>query len=109
MVSMDANETFLRVVVPKVLRKTADILEKGGQPCELTEDEARVSYKTLAEGLNNKPMSQETASAELGVSPSTFRNLIRAGRIPPGKKVRGFKELRWYRADLKRYLKKIAK
>lgn len=103
---MTADEKFLRIIVPKVLRKVADILEKGGQPCEMDDDEVRTSYSALAHGLNNKGMTKEQACSYLNMSRSKFDSLVREGVLPRGKKVQGMSELRWYRADLKRACKK---
>ena len=46
------------------------------------------------------PMSKYQAYRYLNISRATFDNLVRAGKIPHGKKVQGFKELRWDKKDL---------
>lgn len=46
------------------------------------------------------PMSKYQAYRYLNISRATFDNLVRAGKIPRGKKVQGFKELRWCKKDL---------
>lgn len=46
--------------------------------------------------LSHTPLSKDQACSHLNMSRSKFDELIREGKIPPGKKVRGFKELRWY-------------
>lgn len=40
------------------------------------------------------------------MSRATFDNLVRDGKLPKGKKVPGFKELMWYKRDLRKYLNK---
>ena len=47
------------------------------------------------------PMSKYQAYTYLGISRATFDNLVSAGKLPPGKKVPGFKEKAWYKKDLK--------
>ena len=34
------------------------------------------------------------------IGKSKFDELVRSGKIPKGRKIRGFKELRWYRDEL---------
>jgi len=48
------------------------------------------------------PMSKYQAYTYLGISRAQFDNLVREGKLPRGKKVPGFKELRWYKKDLKK-------
>lgn len=51
------------------------------------------------------PMSKYQAYTYLNISRATFDNLVRTGKIPRGKKIAGFKELAWYKKDLKKLLK----
>ena len=51
------------------------------------------------------PMSKYQAYTYLNISRATFDNLVREGKIPRGKKMAGFKELCWYKKDLKKLLK----
>ena len=46
-------------------------------------------------------LSKVQAYTYLGISRAKFDNLVRESKIPKGKKVQGFKELRWYKKDLK--------
>lgn len=52
------------------------------------------------------PMSKYQAYTYLNISRATFDNLVRDGKLPPGKKIVGFKELVWYKKDLIRVKKK---
>ena len=47
------------------------------------------------------PMSKYQACLYLNMSRAKFDTLVRQGKIPRGKKVPGFRELRWYKKDLK--------
>lgn len=80
-----------------MLRETADKIEVGN--CELTDSEAM----DIMSVLGHQAMSKEDACIYLGISRSTFDGLIREGVYPKGKKVRGFKELRWYKDELDRH------
>lgn len=51
-------------------------------------------------------LSKYQAYTFLGISRASFDNLVKSGSIPKGKKVIGFKELRWYKKDLQNYIKK---
>lgn len=45
-------------------------------------------------------MSKEQARVYLGISRSQFDKLVTLGRLPRGRKVRGFTNLVWFRRDL---------
>lgn len=49
-------------------------------------------------------MSKIQCCDYLGVSRSTFDNLVHLGQIPKGIKQEGFKELSWNKTDLDLYL-----
>ena len=49
-------------------------------------------------------MSKTQAADYIGVCRATFDNYVRDGFIPKGKKIDGFKELRWYKRDLDVFL-----
>lgn len=49
----------------------------------------------------DEPLSKYQAYTYLNISRAKFDNLVREGRLPKGQKVPGFKELRWYKRDLK--------
>lgn len=45
-------------------------------------------------------LSKYQSCKYLGISRSTFDNYVREGKIPPGRKQQGFKEIFWYKKDL---------
>lgn len=103
---MRLPKSFYRTILPKILRDTANILEKGGQPCNLTEDE----LDDVWDGLNNQPVSKEVACAELlHISRSTFNARIAAGVYPEGRHSRNGKGKYWYKQDLIRAEKRRVK
>lgn len=87
----------LKHIIAKALREVADKIDSG--TCELTESEAMDIMKVVA----HESMSKDQACTYLNISPSKFGDLIRQNKLPKGKKVRGFKELRWYLDELDRY------
>lgn len=90
-------------LVTKLLRKKADDLDAGNS--ELSESEAMDIMGVLC----HRSMSSAQACAYLNTSPSNFRKLIRTKQMPKGRKVVGYKELRWYEDELAECAKKIKK
>lgn len=66
--------------------------------CELTQEEAL----KILEAVANEPLSKEDACIYLNISRSKFDELVNKGLLPKGKKRRGFKELVFYKEDLRR-------
>jgi len=79
----------------KILRDCADKIDAGNS--EIDEEQALKVMSIIA----HEPVSMEVASQELNMSRTKFNNLIDAGKLPKGKKVRGWKEKRWYLDELK--------
>ena len=88
-------------LVVKTLRETADLLDAGNS--ELSESEAM----DIMEVLCHRAMSKAQACEYLNISPSHFGDLIRTKQMTKGRKVVGYKELRWYRDELDECSKKI--
>lgn len=85
----------LKKLVTKLLRETADKIDSG--TCELSETEAI----DILGVLSHQVMSKEDACIYLNMSRSKFDELVREGRLPRGRKRRGFKELCWFKDELK--------
>ena len=94
--------SLIKLVV-KTLRKTADNLDAGNS--ELSESEAMDIMGVLC----HRSMSKAQACEYLNVSPSYFGDLIRSRQMPKGRKVVGYKELRWYQDELDDCAKRIKK
>ena len=86
--------TFLKKIVTKLLRETADKIDSGN--CELNEEQAM----DIMSVLGHEVMSKDEACSYLNLSRSRFDDLVREGTIPKGRKRRGFKELFWYKDEL---------
>ena len=89
----------LRKIIIKMLRETADKIESGN--CELSESEAM----DIMSVLGHQVMSKEDACIYMNLSRSRFDDLVREGRLPKGRKRRGFKELVFYKDELDYCLK----
>lgn len=88
----------LSKLIVKLLRETADKIDSGN--CELTESEAM----DIMSVLSHQAMSKDEACSYLNISRSKFDDLVKIGKLPKGKKVRGFKELRFYKDELNKYI-----
>lgn len=90
--------------IKKLLLGIVDDIDAGNSNIE--ENDAIFIAKTLKEmSRNDIPMSKYQAYTYLNISRASFDNLVREGKIPKGQKVQGFKELRWYKKDLKKLRK----
>lgn len=85
----------LKKLLTKLLRDTANKIDAG--TCELSEEEAT----QMLEVLSHTALSKEQACIYLNMSRSRFDDLVRQGKLPKGKKRVGFKELFWYKDELK--------
>lgn len=88
---MNAN---LVKVFSKLLRDTADKLDAG--TCEIGEDQAM----DVISMLSHQPLSKDQACTYLNISRSKFDELVKEGKLPKGRKRRGFKELLWFQDEL---------
>lgn len=76
------------------MRETADKIDSGN--CELSESEAM----DIMGILSHQVMSKEDACIYMNMSRSKFDDLVREGKLPKGRKRRGFKELVFYKDEL---------
>ena len=84
-----------------LLRQCANDLENDS--CLLTEQEISNSIDYIGKLVHDDTMSKAQACSYLKISRSSFDNLVRIGVLPRGKKVMGFKELRFYKSDLDKF------
>ena len=86
--------------IRRLLLGIVDDIDAGNS--NIDEEEALQIAKVLKEtSRKDVPMSKYQAYTYLNISRATFDNLVREGKIPKGKKVPGFKELQWYKKDLR--------
>ena len=91
--------------IKSLLLGIVDDIDAGNS--NITEEDAAQIVKALrAYSRKDAPMSKYQAYTYLGISRATFDNYVRAGKIPPGRKVQGFRELQWRKKDLAAVKKK---
>lgn len=81
-------------ILVKELRNAADKLEK--KTCVIDMSTAEDIINMLA----HVPLSKEEACDFLNVSRATFDNYVGLGKLPKGRKIKGKKELVWYKDEL---------
>lgn len=87
--------------IKEILLKIVDDIDAGNTDAD--EEELIGIAKVLKEAVRKDvPMSKYQAYTYLNISRATFDNMVRAGKIPRGKKVQGFRELQWFKRDLKK-------
>lgn len=86
--------------VSKTLREIADKIDSGS--CELEEEQAM----DIMSCIGHEAMSKDSACSYLNISRSKFDSLVADGKLPKGKKRRGFKELVWFKDELSDVLNK---
>ena len=95
-------------IITKLL---VDIIDRiDARNTNITEEEGLEIIKYLNK-FNDKDegISKYTACQYLNISRATFDNLVAEGKLPKGKHVQGFKELRWYKKDLDDYVRRNKK
>lgn len=99
-----SQREMLQAIKTQLLRIVDDI-DAGNS--NIDEEEAVKIVKAMKEySRKDIAMSKYQAYSYLNISRATFDGLVRSGVIPKGKKVAGFKELRWYKKDLDKIKKK---
>ena len=90
-------------IIRMLLQKFIDDIDTGNSNI-CYEDQSKIL--SLLSNIANKDqrMSKLQSAEYLGVSRSTFDNLVKDGFIPKGRKQDGFKELSWSKIDLDLYL-----
>lgn len=92
-------------IIKELLVRIIDDIDAGNS--DMTEEEeiqvARFLNKTLRK---DRPLNKYQAYTYLNISRAKFDNMVREGLIPRGRKVEGSRELRWYKKDLPKLVKK---
>lgn len=95
-------------IIKKLLLRIIDDIDAGNS--NMTEEEALKTIEMLRDySQKGEGMSKYSACQYLNISRATFDNLVKEGKLPKGKHVIGFKELRFYKKDLDLCIDKIHK
>ena len=90
---------MLQAIKKLLLGIVADI-DAGNS--NIDEEEAILIAKVLKSMRKDNPMSKYQAYTYLNMSRAKFDGLVREGKLPKGRKIPGWKELVWYKKDLKK-------
>ena len=86
-------------ILKYALQQIIESIDNGN--CEMSEEEIKEAVDYLSMLCRKDGMiSKYQAMKYLNVSRATFDNYVRAGKIPKGRHVQGFKELFWIKKDL---------
>ncbi len=70
---------------------------------ELTEEEAMDVMRIIV----HEPIGREEVCKEMNINNNKFYDLLALNKIPKGRKRRSFKELYWYRDEIKDAINKL--
>lgn len=91
-------------VIKSLLQKIISDIDAGNS--NITEDEAMEMVKVIKSYTDKTVrLSKYQACKKLNMSRAAFDSLVRAGAIPRGQKVAGFKELFWEERTLDEVIK----
>lgn len=93
----------MKRIIRKLLQELIDDLDAGNT--NINEEEAIKIANVLSEFRKDEGISKYSACEYLNISRATFDNYVREGKIPKGKHEIGFKELRWYKKDLDKFIR----
>lgn len=86
---------FIQKQLAKLLKEYSDKLLNG--TCEINEEQMSIIMNLLG----HEPVSKDVACDLLHLNRSKFEKLVRLNILPKGRKRKGFKELVWYKDELK--------
>lgn len=89
-------------LIKSILKQFIDDIDSGNSNINEQQQEELLN---LLQKFNQKELSKIEAANYIGVCRATFDNYIDRGWIPKGQKRQGFKELRWNKSDLDKFLK----
>lgn len=91
-------------LIKKLFLSIVDDIDAGNT--NLSEDECIKIINLVKEYADNDvEMSKYQACVYLNIRRAQFDNLVREGKLPKGKKIAGFKELRWSKKELDEFNK----
>lgn len=90
----------IKRLVANLLHKIANDIDSGN--CELEEEQAM----DIMSCIGHEVLSKDSACSYLNISRSKFDSLVAEGKLPKGKKRRGFKELVFYKDEISDALNK---
>ena len=89
--------------IKEILNQIIDNIDAGNSNID-ENDEQHIIDCLRKYTHKDEGMSKYSACQYLNISRAKFDNMVRQGLLPKGKKVIGFKEKRWYKKDLDRFI-----
>lgn len=99
---------ILLKTIRALLQKAIQDIDSGNSNLDEASCEEIIAFLTKYT-RQDQPMSKYQAYTYLNMSRAKFDNLVAEDKLPHGKKAAGFKELMWYKKDLKKYINAIQK
>ena len=91
-------------IIRNILQKFIDDIDANNTNLNYEQQCSIIRILSNVDIGQENEMNKTQAADYIGVSRATFDNYVRDGFIPKGKKIEGFKELRWYKSDLDLFL-----
>lgn len=91
------------ITIKTILKQIIDNIDTGNSNIN-EEDEVHIIDCLRKYTHKDEGMSKYSACQYLNICRAKFDNMVRQGLLPKGKKVIGFKEKRWYKKDLDRFI-----
>lgn len=92
-------------VIRKMLVCLIEDIDAGNS--NLSEEDCLKVIGVIKEYANTDiEFSKYQAYTYLNVGRATFDNMVREGKLPRGKRVAGFKELRWSKREIDEYVRR---
>lgn len=91
-------------IIRNILQKFIDDINADNSNLNYEQQCSIIRILSNVDTGQENEMNKTQAADYIGVSRATFDNYVRDGFIPKGKKIEGFKELRWYKSDLDLFL-----
>lgn len=89
--------------IKNILTQIIDNIDAGNSNID-ENDEQHIIDCLIKYTAKDEGMSKYGACQYLNISRAKFDNMVRQGLLPKGKKIIGFKEKRWYKKDLDRFI-----
>ena len=95
-------------VIRAILSCLIDDIDAGNS--NLSEEECIKIINVMKEYVNKDvEFSKYQAYTYLNIKRAQFDNLVRDGKLPKGRKIEGFKELRWSKKEIDEYVRRRKK
>lgn len=91
-------------IIRSILQKFIDDIDANNTNLNYEQQCSIIRVLSNVDIGQENEMNKTQAADYIGVSRATFDNYVKDGFIPKGRKLEGFKELRWYKSDLDLFL-----